>query len=344
MRFALVALVACSSSSSPASPAKYAGIAQALARGDAPKTTSVLVMRGGNIEYEQYFNGATAATLHDTRSAMKSVTSLAIGAAIDRKVLPGVTAPAFAYLADLKPFAHDGPLEQAITLEDLLTMSSALDCDDNDNASPGNEENMYPKKVWARWAADLGVRADYQRDATGRGPWHYCTAGTFLLGQILQRAAKQPVDKVIAETLFAPMGITEWEFPHSDAGEVMTGGGLRLKTRDLAALGWMIRSGGSYNGKQILSPAYIRAALTRHRVTPFSPGYGYLFWENSYQAPCGTFTGWAMSGNGGNAVIVFAELDAVVVVTRTNYATKGMHQQTAKLVGEQILPDLACHR
>ena len=38
-------------------------------------------------------------------------------------------------------------------------MSSAFDCDDNDDQSPGNEENMYPKQAWARWAVDLPVRA-----------------------------------------------------------------------------------------------------------------------------------------------------------------------------------------
>ena len=73
-------------------------------------------------------------------------------------------------------------------------MSSALDCDDDDD-SPGNELGMYPRPVWARWAVDLPVKAGYTRDAAGRGPFAYCTAGTFLLGQILQRAAGQPVDR-----------------------------------------------------------------------------------------------------------------------------------------------------
>jgi CubicO group peptidase (beta-lactamase class C family) len=141
------------------------GIARALQRGVAPNTTSVLIMRGDAIVYERYFDGATAATLHDTRSATKSLTALAIGIAIERGALPGVGAPAFAYLADLQPFAAAGPLKDAITIEDLLTMSSALDCNDDDERSPGNEENMYPRPVWARWAVDIPVRADYRRDA-----------------------------------------------------------------------------------------------------------------------------------------------------------------------------------
>jgi CubicO group peptidase (beta-lactamase class C family) len=301
-------------------------------------------MRGANVEYEHYFADATAQTLHDTRSVGKSMTALAIGVAIDRHLLPGRDALAFGYLADLAPFAHAEPLKAAITVEDFLTMSSALDCDDNDDASPGNEENMYPKQVWARWAVDLPVRGDYQRDATGRGPWHYCTAGVFLLGQILQRAAHQPVDQFMAEQLFAPLGITKWEFARSPTGEVMTGGGLRLRTRDLATLARMLLAGGSWAGKQVVPAAFVRAALTAHRDAFPGQRYGYLFWSQDYQTPCGTQTGWFMSGNGGNHILMFRDLDAVVVVTRTHYNSKGMHQQTKKLVEEHILPDLACRR
>jgi hypothetical protein len=79
MRFAwLPILLACGAPRPEAD-----GIARALQRGVAPSTTSVLVMRGDAIVYERYFDGATAATLHDTRSATKSLTALAIGIAID---------------------------------------------------------------------------------------------------------------------------------------------------------------------------------------------------------------------------------------------------------------------
>jgi len=323
---------------------RYDGIAKAIARGDAPKTTSVLVMHGSAVEYERYFAGATAETLHDTRSTTKSLTALALGIAIDRHAVSGLAAPAFGYLADLAPFAHDEPGKAAITVEDLLTMSSALDCNDDDDESPGNEEKMYPKRVWVRWAADLPVRADYQRDGSGRGPWHYCTAGAFLLGQIVQRAARQPIDRFMAEQLFAPLGITAWEFSKSPSGEIMTGGGLRLRTRDLAAAARLMLADGARDGKQIVSAAFSRAALTVHREAMSDAHYGYLFWKRQYKTPCGMTTGWMMAGNGGNAVVMFRDLDAVVVVTRTNYNMRGMHQQTIALIEDAILPELACKR
>ena len=49
-----------------------------------------------------------------------------------------------------------------------------------------------------------------------------------------------------------------------------------------------------------------------------------------------------MSGNGGNHVVVFKDLDAVVVVTRTNYDTRGTHDQTRRLMEQHLLPRLAC--
>src|SRR5690606_9497268 len=270
--------IACASGSTPPSPgsaasrapvratqSRFSGVAATGAANLAPNTGSVLVMQRGAIVYEQYFDGEGAESLRDTRSVGKSITSLAIGIAVERGILPGLDAKVFGYLDDLAPFRHDVPAKRDITIEDFLTMASALDCDDDEDESIGNERHMYPKQSWTRWAVDLPVRSTFRRDASGRGQWHYCTAGTFLLGQVLQRAAKRPVDRFIVDELFTPLGITRWEFTRSPTGEVMTGGMLRLRTRDLATIGEMVRLRGAYAGKQIVPAAYIDRALTVHR-------------------------------------------------------------------------------
>jgi len=333
------ASVGCSGSTSTTPPARYRGVADAITRGEVPDTTSVLVMRHGAIDYEAYFNGADADTLLDTRSVTKTITGLALGAALDRKIVPSLATPVFPYFTDLAP-ANMSPAKSAITIEDLVTMSSTLDCDDDDDASPGNEARMYPKDAWLRFVVDLPARGTYTRDARGRGPWHYCTVGVFLTGQLLQRAAKQRADELIAAWIMKPLGITRWKYEHSPMGEIMTGGMLRLTTRDLGKLGWMIRS----DGAGIVSAPFIRAMQTAQAHTTFKqdPEYGYWMWGRDYSTPCGTTRGWRMSGNGGNAVIVLAELDAVIVVTRTHYNSKGMHDQTARLVEHAILPEISC--
>src|SRR4051794_22217084 len=102
MRIALLIAFACIACKAKAAH-DFSAIDTAIARGDAPKTTSVLVVRGDETVYEHYFNGSSAEALHDTRSATKSLTSLSVGIALDRHVLPSLDAPAFAYLADLRP-------------------------------------------------------------------------------------------------------------------------------------------------------------------------------------------------------------------------------------------------
>jgi CubicO group peptidase (beta-lactamase class C family) len=327
-------------------------LAAAVAGGGFPRTTSVLAEQGGAVVLERYFAGSNAGTLNDPRSVGKSITALAVGIAIADGKLPSVDAPAFGYLGRLRPFAHDGPAKRAITLADLLTMSSALACDDNDPASPGNEENMYPQQRWARWAVDLPVKPGYARDGTGRGPWSYCTAGVFLLGQILQQATGQPVDRYVEQRLFAPLGITRWQWNRSPAGEVMTGGQLRLTTRDLAKLGRLVLDGGRWQGKVVVPEAWIRQALTAHRkpARVANPAgdldYGYLFWRRDYRTACGRGAGtaWFMSGNGGNHVVALPALDAVAVVTRVHYNSRGMHDQSFRLLEDQVLPRVACRR
>ena len=322
--------------------APLAGLKDAVARGDFPKTASVLVVRNGELVYEEYFGQGGRELLNDTRSATKSITSLAIGAAIGSGAIPSQRARAFSYLDDLRPFQNDSPDKEAITIEDLLTTSSALDCNDDDDKSPGNEDNMHPQPNWSRWAVDLPTVEGYKRDSSGLGPWRYCTTGSFLLGQILQRATHRRADRYIEKTILAPLGITEWKWPYSPSNETMTGGGLRLRSRDLAKIAAMLIDGGHWKGKQIVPNSWVDSALSVHRKAYPDSNYGYLFWQRDYVASCGMKSGWYMAGNGGNAIVMFRDLHTAVVVTRANYNTRGMHQQTIELLQRYVLPALPC--
>ena len=337
----LSALVAAQASA--ASPIQIPSLADAIAKGDFPKTTSVLVMQDGTLTYESYFGAGSPDLLNDTRSATKSVTALAVGAAIADGAIPSVDPPAFGFLRDKAPFANDGPSKQAITIKDLMTMSSALACNDDDDKSPGNEDRMHEQQDWTRWAVDLPTRADYKRDEKGLGSWAYCTTGAVLGGQIVQRAVHEPVDVYIERRILKPLGISRFEWPRSPSNEVMTGGGLKLTSRDLGKIAWMVTDHGRWRGKQILPASFVDDMTTIHRTAYGDHGYGYFYWQFNYQSPCGKQSGWYMAGNGGNAIVSFRGLDAAVVVTRQNYNTRGMHLQTQALLERFVLP-LLCAR
>ena len=104
----------------------------------------------------------------------------------------------------------------------------------------------------------------------------------------------------------------------------------------------LVRDHGKAGTTQVVPAAFIQAATTVQRDAFPGQDYGYLFWHRVYKTSCGEHSGWFMGGNGGNAIVMVPDLDAVIVVTRENYNTKGMHQQTTKLIEDQILPPIAC--
>jgi len=307
-----------------------------------PDTTSVLVYRNGKLVFERYFGTGGINALNDTRSATKTLTALVVGQAVSDGLLRSADLPAFDLVPQLAPFKNDGELKRGITVMDLLTMSSALDCNDFDESNVGNEENMYPLTNWSRWVVDLPVKADYSRASSGRGPFSYCTGGTFLLGQIVQRAAGVPLDRYFDQRLFLPLGIRDRQWARSPGGEFQTGGGLRLRSRDLLKLGVLMLDEGRWLGHQIVPAAWTRRMLTLSNVVNEQQSYGMLTWQRQYTSPCGPINGWYMSGNGGNAVVVVPLKNIVAVVTRTHYNQRGMHDETVRLLEKHVFATLPC--
>jgi CubicO group peptidase (beta-lactamase class C family) len=164
----------------------------------------------------------------------------------------------------------------------------------------------------------------------------------FLLGQVLQRAVREPVDEYVDRKLLDPLGIVRREWPRSPSGETMTGGGLRLRSRDLAKLGLLVASGGRWAGRQIVPQEWITQVLTVRRQVDADQNYGLLFWQREYASPCGRLAGWYMSGNGGNVVVDIPSQALVAVVTRRHYNQRGMHQQTLRLLEDHVLASLNC--
>jgi CubicO group peptidase (beta-lactamase class C family) len=314
---------------------------QSVAKNELPAVTSTLVVVNGDVAYERYWGTGGPDAANDTRSATKSLTAMAVGLAIADGKLRGLDDRAFAYLGDLAPYANDSEQKRDIRIGDLLTMSSALDCDDN-NDTPGNEENMYPKQSWARFTVDLPLKKDWARDASGRGPWSYCTAGTFLLGQIVQRAVGQPIDRYIDDRVLKPLGAKALHWDASPSGEIQTGGGLELTARDLGKLAWMMTDRGRWKGHQVLPAHWVDEMLIVRRDAFADMHYGYQYWHRPYPSKCGPVDAWFMAGNGGNYVLSIPSLKAAIVLTRTAYNTRGMHQQTIAALEKFLIPALPC--
>ncbi len=322
---------------------------QDIQAGKFQKIGSVLVEQDGHVVYEHYFDG-DAATLRDTRSATKTITSLLTGIAIDEHKIPGVSASVLSYLPG-RTMENPDPRKAKITLEDLLTMSSPLECDDWNDASRGNEERMYLLEDWTQFWLDLPMRgfARYPGVAApkyGRR-FSYCTGNAFVMGRVIEKATGQPADVYAQKKLFDPLGIHDAQWVYSPQDQAMTGGGLRLSSMDLLKIAQMVLDGGKWDGGQVVSAGWIAQSTAPHASIPDQmeeTEYGYFWWLQSFVAGGKAYPAWFMSGNGGNKVVVVPSLRLAAVITSTNYNTRGMHQQTEKLLTDYILPVAAAAR
>jgi len=318
----------------------------AVRAGDFKKIGSIVVGRHGKLVYEAYFEG-DASSLRDTRSATKSITDAMVGIAIGEKKLSGVDARVLALLPDRARKAQNpDPRKDRIAVEDFLTMSSPLECDDWNDASRGNEERMYVIEDWAQFILDLPIGGHMHVGEKTEAPkygrsFSYCTGGVFVLSEVIQKATGQRTDHYAQEKLFGPLGITDAQWVYSPLNVPQTGGGLRLTSRDLLKIAELYRNGGMWQGKRIVDEAWVKTSTQPHAKIDDTTEYGYLWWLKAFKSGEKTYSAFFMSGNGGNKVLVFPGLDLTVVITSTNYNTRGMHEQTEKLLTDYILPAVA---
>ena len=273
--------------------------------------TSVVVSQRGGIAVEEYAEG-DAETLRSTRSCTKTVAGMLLGIAIDRGIVDGVDARLEDLLGEPAP---------PIVLRDLLKMSSCLDCDDWDEASPGNEELMYPQEDWLGFALGLPLR-----ETTG---FSYCTAGVVALGIALERALGEPLSDFARRELFDPLGIERAEWQQTPRGETSTAGGLELTSRSLLRLGEVYLR----EGEGLVPREWVAESIRAHARIDDETEYGYLWWLKEYAGERTFF----MTGMGGNRVHVFPGRDLVAVITTKNFGRRDAHTLSDRLLVDEIL-------
>jgi CubicO group peptidase (beta-lactamase class C family) len=197
-----VALLAAPASEWPSASLAEAGIdgarlqamEAAIRGGEFKKIGSVVIARRGKLVYEQYFEGGPE-TLRDTRSATKTITGALVGLAVQQKKIPGAGARVLSLLPGRKPKEPD-PRKARITVEDLLTMSSPLECDDWNDNSRGNEERMYLIEDWTQFILDLPVRLKIAQLYLDGGKWN----GARVLDEEWVRASTRPQARIDDKT------------------------------------------------------------------------------------------------------------------------------------------------
>ncbi|MGL3107688.1 serine hydrolase domain-containing protein [Bradyrhizobium sp. BR 1432] len=291
---------------------------------------AVLVVRNGKLAFERYFKGADeipghiygrrvetvafdADTLHDMKSVSKSVASLAVGIAIDRGLIRSVDEPIWSFfpeLADLR-----SPEKDRFRLAHVLTMSMGLDWVE---ATPATGDfNNDEARMWMAWDPCRYVLSRPVTSPPGR-QFFYNTGALMLVSAIFRKATGQPLDEFARGALFEPLGITSAEWTRY-RGYTDAGGGLRLRSRDMAKIGQLVLAGGRWNDRQIVSKAWIDASTAEKIKGTDDQSYGYLWWRGQARLNHGKVNWIGALGRGGQSIRIVPELDLVVAVTAGYY-------------------------
>jgi CubicO group peptidase (beta-lactamase class C family) len=329
---------------------RLCGIAARLAAANA-NIHGVVIVRRGTLVFEQYFAGYDepwgmgggrhefdAQTKHDMRSVSKSVVSLLAGIAIDRELIKSADEPVVKFFPDYS--ALKSPGWDSITIRHLLTMSSGIQWDENlPWKDPKNDE------------PHLGSEADPYRyvlskpvSAPPDTVWNYNGGGTDLLGNILERVSGKSLDAFARETLFAPLGITDWEWMKYRNEHFAAAAGLRLRPRDAAKIGQLVLNKGAWNGRQIVSSQWIEQSVTpRFQALGYFGGlfyYGQQWWMGRTLGGGRDIKWTAAQGLGGQRIFIVPELDLVVMTTSGLYASGRQGQAALDLLANFIIPSI----
>ena len=239
--------------------------------------------------------------------------SLTIGIAIDRGLIKSVDQPLFDFfpeLADLRT-----PEKDRLRLVHALTMTAGLrwieatpQTGDFDN----DESRIHMSRDQARYVLGLPLTAPPGQE------FFYYTGTLQLLSAIMRKVTGHPLDEFARANLFEPMGIAPVEW-NRIRGDTDAGGGLRLRPRDMVKIGQLVLAGGNWNGRQLVSKAWIDASMVKRTTASAKYDYGYLWWLGRAPFEGREVRVLAALGRGGQSIRIVSELDLVVAVTAGYY-------------------------
>jgi len=265
---------------------------------------SLMILRHGKVIAEGWWSPYGPGLRHTLYSTSKSFTSTAVGFAVSEGKIKMSDKLVSFFPAELPDTVS--PKLSNLTLKDVITMS--------DGQRPDPTAGAMTADNWAKYFLSRPIV-----DTPGVN-FLYNSLGTYMLSAVVQKVTGQTVLDYLRPRLFDPLGIAGMDWETSPQGIDAGGWGLRIKTEDMAKFGKLYLQKGNWNGKQILSSAWIEEATTykinqipnlapdQRALNDWAQGYCYQFWRSRHNA-------YRADGAFGQYVIVMPDQDAVIAIT-----------------------------
>jgi CubicO group peptidase (beta-lactamase class C family) len=281
-------------------------------RGGLPDTRALLAVQGGRVVLERYADGFGPSSRFHSWSMAKSVTQALVGILV-REGRLSLDQP-----APVAAWRGEGDPRGALTLRQLLHMTSGLALEDGDDSSG----SFVGRLLFGDLSEDVfaaAVAAPLTRPPDRH--WAYSTATSMILAGVVEQTVggKQALLDWIHRELTGPLGLTRF-VPEFDAAGTFLGGGFVWDSApDWARLGLLYLRDGEWEGRRILPAGWVDFCRTP-APAPDNGTFGAHLWlnleprEHQFQSlPGGPRSAFLMSGAAGQYVAMFPDRDLVLV-------------------------------
>ena len=273
----------------------------------------LVVIRNGFLVAEDYYNGYRRSKPHIIASVSKSFLSAIAGIALYHGDIDSLEKKVLDYFPEYVYTGIDTRKHQ-ITVRHLLTMRMGIRDESEDNYGVYwglyNSPNWIQATIESPLAFNPGERMRYN------------TFQTHLLSGIITKATQKSTLAYGKEFLFDPMGIDVDGWRRDPQGIYFGGNEMYFTPQEVALFGYLYLNHGALNGKQIVPAAWVDSSLSPSTNYTHPNEWGafknynsaHLWWLGQFNGE-DMFMGY---GYGGQFLVVFPELDLIVVST-ANY-------------------------
>ncbi|MFZ6024504.1 MAG: serine hydrolase domain-containing protein [Bacteroidota bacterium] len=272
-----------------------------------------------------------------THSVTKSFLSAIVGVAVDKGMINSVTDTVAKYVPPVELYQPQQPVnrpaEEIEQAQMLYPFSSAhnrtITWDNLLRQTSDWEGTLWGKPDWAdRPDTDASKWLNRTRNKPGTS-YEYNDVRVNVLALAATGVWRKPLPQALKQYIMDPIGASNtWRWTgyrnawivldgqpvQSVSGGGHWGGGMFINAWDMARFGWLTLNRGKWNGRQLLSEAWIKQSLT---PTVPKTDYGYMNWflnTDRKMLPSAPATAFTHVGNGNNLVFVDPEHELVAVI------------------------------
>ncbi len=294
----------------------------------------IVVIKNNEVVIEEYFSTFWRRSIHDVRSAGKSITALLLGVAIEQGLVQDTEQEVYSFFPKGKYPNINEDLKQ-VTLRHLLDMSSGLDADTDRPSTIGHVGKWIDRDEWKTYllqvplATDPGMR------------WVYADINALLVGGVIEETSGLSLREFARVQLFDPMGIEQFYWYTNGSNQTGAAGNLYLSTLDFAKLGTLITNEGKWGNRQLIAPDYINQLLSGQNIelpeeNAFADTYGMMWYRSHREFGGKEYDYLFASGNGGNHLVVVPEEELVIALTSSAYGQRYAHRRSYNILSQVL--------